>query len=579
MHPILFILPLLVTISSFADTAEVKLKTTASCPTILNLPDTIYTCEQTLTLNPNVSVPAGCIPIDTLWTPSNGLSDPKVISPTVSLGFSPQYKLTILALTGNNVVVNGSFSGGNTGFASGYVTGSGGPWGPCSYAGTYGVSNNPSNLHSLWSSFGDHTTGGGQMMLVNGASTAGVNVWCQTVSVIPNTNYDFSTWLANVSTTSPAALQFAINGFPLGTVFNAPNTPAQWIQFHYIWNSGTNTSANICIINQNMVAIGNDFALDDIEFKEMCIVSDSVYIKQSAAKAFFTAPDTVCVGKPVFFQGSNSDPGLSHFWNFGDGSTSSSFSGNHVFSQSGAYRIVYAINSGGCKDTFRRYIFVREPYNTSSELTICGDSSIEFGNQVISEPGTYEHTFKTASGCDSAVRLTLKTGISPAVDFQFSAALNKPVQFTNTSINAVSFLWDFGDSAKSQEVNPVHQFKRTDEFKVCLTGWSADSCKHTVCKRVTAEVITAADVPSAFSPNGDNVNDILYVRGGGIEFLSFKLYNRWGQKIFESNDLLDGWDGTYQGQPVDLESVAYILSATFVDGSSIQKQGNITIVR
>lgn len=572
---------LMLTHVMFADTTDVRLKTSANCPVIQNLPDTVYTCNTTVQLNPSLASLSGFGTIDTTWTPTNGLSNPNVINPIVTVGSGSQlYKLTVLSLSQTNLVINGDFSNGNSGFTSSYSLGTGGPFGPLSSESLYTIVTNTAFAHTLFTSFGDHTTGSGQMMVVNGASIPNVNIWCQTINVQPNTLYDFSAWLATPYPNNPAILQFSINGSLLVAPFNAPNTLAVWSQFHATWFSGSNTTATICITNQSTALDGNDFALDDIQFREMCSVTDSVYIKPGSVNAFFTSPDTICIEKSIPFAGSQNDPSLNHYWNFGDGITANTLSPTHTYTAAGIYTVTYAISSSpSCIDTFRKQIFVRTPYEVNTTATICDGVSIQFANQTISDSGTYMHIFHTAGGCDSTVYLKVNKGESPNVNFTHSSALNLPVQFTNTSANAIKYLWDFGDSATSNEIHPIHQYKRTDYFKACLTGWSRDGCKAIVCKTVSAEVITAIDVPTAFSPNGDGNNDILYVRGGGIEKLNFKIYNRWGEKIFESNNLLEGWDGTYKGNPVDMEAVAYVLQAFFIDGNNIQKQGNITIIR
>ena len=123
-------------------------------------------------------------------------------------------------------------------------------------------------------------------MSVNGATTLNQSFWCQTVSTEPNTDYVFSTWLASINTNSPAVLQFSINGVNLGTTFNATNINCDWREFYQIWNSGIATSANICIVNQNSIAVGNDFALDDIYFAPLCSKSDTIHVT-------YTTPPTL----------------------------------------------------------------------------------------------------------------------------------------------------------------------------------------------------------------------------------------------------------------------------------------------
>lgn len=167
----------------------------------------------------------------------------------------------------NNLVVNGDFEQGNTGFTSQYTY--------CNTANclqpeaTYAVGPDASFFHTAFVGF-DHTTGSGNFMIVNGSSQPNTNVWCQTITVNPNTTYEFSTWVQTCVASSPAILQFEINGNLIGSSFTAPSVTNQWVQFYATWNSGANTTATICIINQNTATGGNDFGLDDIVFTE-CI--------------------------------------------------------------------------------------------------------------------------------------------------------------------------------------------------------------------------------------------------------------------------------------------------------------------
>ena len=89
-------------------------------------------------------------------------------------------------------------------------------------------------------------------MIVNGATGLGVNLWTQTVNVQPYTNYAFSVWGTNVSpysATYMARMQFSINGTQIGDIFQLPTAMNTWTQFYEVWNSDTNTTATITILN------------------------------------------------------------------------------------------------------------------------------------------------------------------------------------------------------------------------------------------------------------------------------------------------------------------------------------------
>jgi hypothetical protein len=137
----------------------------------------------------------------------------------------------------NNLVTNGDFSLGATGFTSGYTNSPGN----CQPPAVYDVTTSPHNCHPSFTDFGDHTSGSGNMMVVNGADVAGVQVWGETVAVLQNTLYYFSTWIATDYPLSPAQLNFSINGVALGSTFTAPATTGNWVQFYQTWFSGSNT--------------------------------------------------------------------------------------------------------------------------------------------------------------------------------------------------------------------------------------------------------------------------------------------------------------------------------------------------
>lgn len=171
------------------------------------------------------------------------------------------------------LVTNGTFTAGNTGFTTAY-----------SYRadiagqlelypeGTYGIVPNANTMHTAFNGK-DRYYGTGNIMVINGSPQLGATVWSQNnISVLPNTTYYFSAWAMSVVNGNNAILQFSINGNQIGTVANLPNGysnangPYNWVRFYGQWNSGPSTSANLSIVNLNTILGGNDFAMDDISF-------------------------------------------------------------------------------------------------------------------------------------------------------------------------------------------------------------------------------------------------------------------------------------------------------------------------
>jgi gliding motility-associated-like protein len=231
-----------------------------------------------------------------LWTsdpPDNTISDPTILKPTVHPLVTTEYVLESRHVNPANLVVNGSFEDGNVGFISSYTYSPGlnGLWN----VETYAITDDAHYNHQNFFCNHDHTTGSGQFMAVNGSQENNKIVWKETIQVSPDTEYEFSTWIESLSPTNPAKLQFSINGTLLGQPFNASSVVCQWNQFFEQWNSGSNTSAEISIVNKNTNGNGNDFALDDIKFAEVTYSYDTCVVTVYDYPAAILAADATVI--------------------------------------------------------------------------------------------------------------------------------------------------------------------------------------------------------------------------------------------------------------------------------------------
>ncbi len=161
--------------------------------------------------------------------------------------------------------------------------------------------------------------------------------------------------------------------------------------------------------------------------------------------------------------------------------------------------------------------------------------------------------------------------------------VNTPTVFSNqSSANAVRFVWDFGDGETletTSRANVSHQYNSTGTFNACLIAITNTGCRDTICLPVSALIEPALDVPNAFTPNSGDVNSIVKVRGFGIAKMRFIIWNRWGQKVFETNDRNIGWDGRVKGAVQPMDVYAYTLEVEFFDGTKASKKGDITLIR
>lgn len=192
--------------------------------------------------------------------------------------------------------------------------------------------------------------------------------------------------------------------------------------------------------------------------------------------------------------------------------------------------------------------------------------------------GNYSVTIEDANKCKS----TFNTNIAGSSVFQasLSASSNETFQGEPVSlsgIGGVTYTWT-PNSNLSCSVCPVTIATPMDDISYCVDVSSIDGCKDTACVDV---FVKCGDVfvPNAFSPNNDGHNDELGVYGNCIKELIFRVYDRWGEIVFESDDVSKRWDGKYKGYAVTSGVFIYQLSAKLKSGTVINKRGNITLVK
>lgn len=261
------------------------------------------------------------------------------------------------------------------------------------------------------------------------------------------------------------------------------------------------------------------------------VVKFDLELARSEALAAITGATTGCAPVTVQFENKGS-ANAQYFWDFGDGTTSTDENPVHTFTTADTFNVLFTV-----RDT----------------------------TQVCRLPDT------------TIVPVTVLDFIK--ADFTYTPQLvrfGEPVQFTDQSSPASSYYWQFGDGNTATGQNPVHTFENPGFYEVCLFIESNMTCFDTICKQIIIPII---DVPTAFSPNGDGHNDILYVKGIGVREFVFKLYNRWGELVFETTQLGKGWNGTVRGVPQEQEVYVYTLEAILENNEPFRKKGNITLLR
>jgi gliding motility-associated-like protein len=320
--------------------------------------------DTTLCIGDSLTIQAPANYLSYLWNTGS-------VNSSITVGTTGPYICTVQVFDTTNLVVNGDFSTGNTGFTSNYIYGTGGTWGLLSNPGQYAVSTNANLTHNNFVNCTDHTTGTGNYMIMNGSSIANTNVWCQTIAVSPATTYVFSAWFTSVVSSNPASLNFSINGTTVGSVFNLSTTTCNWQSYFQVWTSGpAQTSATICITNQNIAGGGNDFAIDDIWFSKICQSVDTLVATFDAYPNVNLGNDTViCPGNNLVLDATD-DPGYNYIWNDGTATAINTVSTTDS-------NLVVSVSNGNCttEDTIIVTVSAQPVVDLGNDSTLCpGDT-------------------------------------------------------------------------------------------------------------------------------------------------------------------------------------------------------------
>lgn len=225
----------------------------------------------------------------------------------------------------------------------------------------------------------------------------------------------------------------------------------------------------------------------------------------------------------------SSQNGVSYFWNFGDGENSAEMSPVHNYSIAGSVPVqLIAESVHGCTDTLDQTIFF-----------------------VSYKEARFDYSLDSCSGL---------------------------MHFGGVTDNAVYYHWDFGDGDTSSQKNPIHLYAENGEYYVVLTVNNETSCHDSIGKMTVYESPEGEKVfiPNSFTPNADDHNDIYRISiFRPCDTYQFMVFNRWGQKVYETEDAANAsWDGTFEGREVEEGVYVYILK-----GNETERKGAIYLVR
>jgi len=193
--------------------------------------------------------------------------------------------------------------------------------------------------------------------------------------------------------------------------------------------------------------------------------------------------------------------------------------------------------------------------------------------------GTYTCTVTDANGCSTQQTGTVSGSSGPVVTVTKDTTINLGDSVKISATGGGTYVWTPTTGLSCTNCpNPLASPSLTTDY--CVTVTDTTGCQADSCMRITVELPCGEIfVPTAFSPNGDHANDLECVYGRCIQTLDFAIYDRWGNKVFETQDQTLCWDGSYKGSLMNSGIYVYYLQAVTVKGDKITQKGNITLVR
>jgi len=268
-----------------------------------------------------------------------------------------------------------------------------------------------------------------------------------------------------------------------------------------------------------------------------CSGIDSVVVDFIGSSLILSANDSICVGEQTTITATNTNPSITFDYVWEPDSVIVTPSITNIVTVAptvSQYIVVTATSGTGCVVEDSIQIFVGNIPNgsviaSSSENLVASGSTV----QLIGQPSGLNYTWTPGTGV--------------------------------TNVNA-----QVTDAVVDQ----------TTIYTLTVTDG--------ICSKTDTTLVTTFDficgdpylyIPNAFSPNNDGENEVLYVRGALVEEMVFRIYDRWGEMVFESFDRTDGWDGTFRGKEMDPDTYDYYLKVTCVGGDEAIVKGNITLIR
>lgn len=453
------------------------------------------------------------------------------------------------------------------------------------------------------------------------------------VRLTATSNFGCSTVFADTVRVSPipfadfSAANVCLNSAML---FSDASTIAFGTIQQYEWQFGDGNVSSIQNPSHTYASEGNKQVSLTVVSADNCSSSNTkTVLVHPNPVANFTTND-VCLGDSTLINNLSFMPGgliANHAWNWGDGSTEQGGTGiRHGYTTPNTYTIELIVASdSGCTDTMTLThnvfpkpvaLFSLLPLDNQCmpvEVRFMNESSIEqvagqqntlnfwfnygdgtSGNDFLhtyTQTGLFDVSLIASSehGCSDTLNLNDLIEVYPVPIASFAQSANlvdlfdPSVQFDNLSSGETEYVWNFNDGSVAETIpSPLHVYADTGCFEVVLRVANQYGCADSTTGNVCVVPFFTLWVPNAFTANADEKNPVFKAVGEGIKEFEMRIFNRWGQEVFRSKDLYEGWDGTdksLQAGEAKMDVYVWLIRVKDFRGKVHNFEGRVTVVR
>ncbi|MBI4647719.1 MAG: PKD domain-containing protein [Bacteroidia bacterium] len=401
----------------------------------------------------------------------------------------------------------------------------------------------------------------------------------------------------------------------------------------YFWNFSDGTSSNLFDVQHTYInsqtadtnfqislLVQSQYNCNDATF-QVITVHPTPHAEFTASPVSQNFPETTVT------LDNQSTGGINYSWNFGDNTGSEQEDPYpYIYETWGKYYITLIVSNQSCSDSATIMITIIPPHPKADFDTVlpgCPPLSVTFKNlskyankyhwnfddgaatdtatnptYVFEMPGVYHVTLiaeNTLLGESDTITRLVRVYEQP--DAYFKAVphtvkeIKEPVHFYNYSSYGYTYLWDFGDGSTSNEIEPVHFYQNQGIYDISLNVWSEYQCFDSITFKDAVRVVPDCIIlfPNVFIPDKDGpsdgfyseskyyTNNIFHPASSKIDEFNMMIFTRWGELIFQTNDIYQGWDGYYNGKLCQQDVYVWKAIWQCQDGQIYEEAGDVTL--